>query len=58
MVIADKRGKKLLIDSARQVLKGVSNTQSVDAAVWGLIASLNEAEGYPDAARDALKKQV
>jgi len=48
----------MLERSVRGALTATANSSSATPAVWGLIAQLNEAQGYPDSARDAYKKQA
>ena len=48
----------MLERSVQSTLSAASGSSAATPALWGLIAQLNEAQGYPDAAGAAYKKQV
>jgi hypothetical protein len=48
----------MLERSVRATLTSAANSSTAQPVVWGLIAQLNDALGYPDSARDAFKKQA
>lgn len=52
------RGEQLLERAVQSVFKSAIGSAAVAPAIWGLVAELNQALGFPDSAKDALKKQV
>lgn len=55
---AERTGDKILERSVQSSLSSLAASSTSPPAVWGLIARLNIALGYPAAAKEALRKQV
>ena len=58
MQLREGTGDRLLERSVQSSLSASASSAAAKPEVWGIIARLNIAQGYPDAAKEALKKQV